>query len=126
MSVLLQIAGVVQKPKTVQLTTTNKTDLLTISDKVSEKIVSISVANESAGTAIPVALYWHDGTNDHVFWVGEVPAQSTSIISDLPILLNSKVATEKIKGQAGTANQISVTLVRIIDFSAQGGGGLPL
>lgn len=123
MSVSTSLAGIVQPPSTTLLTTTAKTDVFTASDKYVQKVVSIAVANEDTSSAVKVTLHWHDGTDDHCFWVKEVAAKSTEIVSDIPLALSSRVATQKIKATAGTGNVVSITIVSVADYAAQGGGG---
>lgn len=123
MSVSTSLAGVVQPPSTTLLTTTAKTDVFTASDKYVQKVVSLSIANEDTSSAILVTLHWNDGTSDHCFWVKEVAAKSTEIVSDIPLSLSSRVSTQKIKATAGTGNKISVTVVPVADFAGQAGGG---
>ncbi|WP_336057370.1 hypothetical protein [Nitratireductor sp. CH_MIT9313-5] len=123
MTVSTSLAGIVQPPSTTLLATTAKTDVFTASDKYVQKVVSVAVANEDTSSAILVTLHWHDGSSDHVFWVKEIAAKSTEIVSDIPLSLSSRVATQKIKATAGIANKVSVTVISVADYAAQGGGG---
>ena len=108
MSTLLAIPGTAQPPTQVKLTTTTLTDIITATDQF-DTVVSISLANETAG-AVVCNVYRNDGVTDFLTFAKSVPANDTSGPFEVPIrLLNG----HKIKAQApATANAITVTVVK--------------
>ena len=117
MSLSLNHFGTIQRPISVFLTTTNKTDLLTGSFAVSResrpKIGSISIVNADASARL-VTLEWHDGTNDHVFFRRSIPANETVILDNVPILFLDNDWT--LKATAAQANVITVTVILALNI----------
>jgi len=97
--------------ESVALSGTSKTDIVTAPDD-SITTASVSVANDTAG-AIVCKLYWFKATaaTDYLFWTMSVPANSTIIVSDIPIRLADG---DKIKAIGNTG--VSVTAVNLLNF----------
>lgn len=107
MSVLVDIPGTVPAPESVRLTTIGTTDIYTATD-ANSIVVAIIVANETAG-AVTILVDRFDGsTNFHTF-AKSVAANGSEILSDFPIRL---LTGHKIKATAGSANALTVSIVR--------------
>lgn len=111
MSVQGTYIGTVAMPQSVVISGTSKNDIVTAPDD-SLTVASISVANDTAG-AIVCKLYWFKNTNstDYLVWENSVAANSTVIVSDLPIRL---AEGDKIKAVGNTG--IFVTAISLINF----------
>lgn len=119
MSFVLQSNGQPEAPKSTALTTTSQTDVFTADSQYAQRIDQIWVANEDSSNDILVTLEWNDGSTDYTFFIGTIPSQTT-VFLDPGFLLSSKSATQKLKATAGTANQITVTVISIAHQSQQG------
>lgn len=108
MSVLLNVPGTVPPPKSVRLTTTGITDIVTATDNNSI-VVAIIVANETAlaATILIDRFEAATATNWHTY-AASVPANGSALLSDFPI---RGLTGDKIKATAGTANALTVSVV---------------
>lgn len=119
-------AGVIQPPKTVALTTANKTDLTSITGKALYKLVALTVANSDATNATTIELYWNDGTTDSLFWYDEVAAKKSIIITDFPIALAVGLGAgnpAKLVGKAGAANRLTISVLLSAETTQVNSGG---
>jgi hypothetical protein len=111
MSVQGTYIGTVAMPESVAISGTSKNDIVTAPDD-SVTLASVSVANDTAG-AIVCKLYWFKATaaTDYLFWTMSVPANTTMIVSDIPIRL---AEGDKIKAIGNTG--VSVTAIKLVNF----------
>jgi len=111
MSVQGTYIGNVAQPESVVLAGTSKTDVVTAPDS-SLTMASVSFANDTAG-AVVCKLYWFRTANstDYLVWENSVPANSTLIVSDIPIRL---LEGDKIKAVGNTG--VCVTAINLINF----------
>lgn len=111
MSVQGTFIGTVAQPESVVLGGTSKTDIVTAADD-SLTVASVSVANDTAG-AVVCKLYWFKAANstDYLFWESSVAANSTTIVSDIPIRLADG---DKLK--AVGASGVCITAINLVNF----------
>ena len=111
MSVQGTYIGNVAIPESVVLSGTSKTDIVIATDN-SLTMAAASIVNDTAG-AIICKLYWFKTANstDYLFWEGSVPANSTVIVSDIPIRM---LDGDKIK--AVGASGVCVTAINLMNF----------
>lgn len=108
MSVQGTYIGNVAMPVSVVIAGTSKNDIVEAPD-FSLTVAAISVVNDTAG-AIVCKLYWFRNANatDYLFWESSVAANSTVIVSDIPIRL---AEGDKIKAIGNTG--IFVTAINL-------------
>jgi hypothetical protein len=111
MSVQGTYIGNVAQPDSVVLAGTSKTDIVTATDN-SLTMASVSLANDTGG-AVTCKLYWFKAANatDYLFWESSVAANSTAIVSDIPIRL---MDGDKIKAIGNTG--VCVTAICLMNF----------
>lgn len=110
MSINVGIAGGLQKPTHVRLTSTSITDIYTATN-YGETVVAITMANETAGAVI-IKIDHFDGTTNFNTYRKSVPADDTLIFSDFPIRMRSG---DKIRATAASANAITVNVAVVLD-----------
>jgi outer membrane protein assembly factor BamB len=98
--------GIFPTPVSVRLTATTITDIYTAVDN-NDVIVAVGMANET-GTAATCMIDRFDGTTNWHTWSANIAANST-LIFEYPLRL---LTGHKIKATAGTANAITVTVLR--------------
>lgn len=120
MSASLTLSGGLARPYVKLLSTTSRFDVYTATKAERSKIVSVSVVNATNAAKI-VLLEWYDGTNYHKIWRKSVAADSTEIVTDIPVAF--KTDGEKLCAtEAVTGNVVTVTAFIATDTSAMGQG----
>lgn len=116
MSVLGTYVGNLAQPVSVNLAGAASTDIMTATDD-SLTAASYAFANDTGG-AVTCYIYWYSAisTTTYTMWTGSVPANSTTIISDLPIRLR-----EGDKIQAKGALNVRVNIVSMLNFAMSRG-----
>ncbi|WP_298966144.1 hypothetical protein [uncultured Roseibium sp.] len=117
------VFGQVDPPVSTKLTTTGQTDVFENSAQYSQTIKNLILVNEDTSNDIKVTLEWFDGSADETFFVGTIPKETTANFLDIPLYFSNEVSGQKIKATAGTANQITVTVIAVSDYGQQGQGG---
>lgn len=112
MSAFFPVLGALEEPKSTLLTTTSVTDILTVEPTEILTIIGCIIANTGAG-ANEVSVWWSVGATDNLIFVGSIAANTTEKVAiDAPIRLFGRyTGTRKIKAQAATGNEVTVTLV---------------
>lgn len=108
MSVHGNFLGGVEKSSPTLLTTTAQTDIYTGYDRGSVA-AAIGISNEDAAGVL-VKIHYFDGSSTKLIWIGTVAAQTTAIVSDIPIRLYKG---DIVKATAATANKVTVTPIII-------------
>lgn len=111
MSVQGTYIGNVATPVSVVISGTSKNDIVTAPDD-SLTVAAVSVANDTAG-AIVCKLYWFRNSNstDYLIWENSVAANSTTIVSDIPIRL---AEGDKIKAIGNTG--VCITAINLLNL----------
>lgn len=114
MSVNSNIAGGLQEPVSVRLTTTSNTDIFEAEDR-NISIISMSIANETAG-AVTISVFWFDDSaaTSYLVFRSSIPADGTVIITDIPLRLADG---DKVTATAASANALTVNLIRLQSFN---------
>lgn len=111
MSSNLLRSGGLEPPDHTYLTTTSATTVYT-AESNNRVIEAVSLANIDASNACIVTLAWVDATpTAHIFWHGEVPAKSTTIVENFPIVNRATGTVRSVQATAANANDIHVTVI---------------
>lgn len=111
MTAFYPVLGALEEPYSTLLTTTGVTDIHEVQTTEILTLIGCIIANQGAGANL-VSVWWTKGTDDFLIYTGSVPATSTEKIAiDVPVRLFGRLGTRKIKAQAQTADEVTVTLV---------------
>ncbi len=116
MSVQGVYIGGVRTAEPVKLTTTAITNLYT-ADYDIETIAGFTVSNEHSA-AVLVKIYLNDGATDYLAWLKSVDAETTEIVTDMPLKL---VSGNMLKAEAAVADEVTIiSIVMWDDVNATG------
>ena len=110
---MADIAGTLQDPTSLLLTTTSVTDVLSLvagSNGIATAYGLIVVNRDS--TPRLVTFWWTSGVTDYALYEGTIGAnESTYIKLDPPIRLFAKSTARKIRAQAAASNVVTVSVI---------------
>ena len=115
MTALIAITGALQQPSSVLLDSTNATDVFAPTEGL-HTVWSIAIANNDTSNACRIAIRWHDGTTAYDLYQGSVEAGETEgVTHGLPMPINpgatnGQGVAKKITAQAGSANDLTITV----------------
>lgn len=115
MSISANIYGGLESSDPVALSSTEVTNIFTASSK-DTTVVTLSIVNEGA-TPANVTLYRMSGENSFAIWHQAIAANSTSIITDIPMRLYTN---EAITAMSDTPSAITITpiVLRVGSYEA--------
>lgn len=113
MSVLYPVGGVLQEPKHLKLPDTSANDVLalTAGDAAVAIVIGLIIVNQG-GSANKVTVWRTEDTTDYAIFERSVAANETVTIAlDAPLRLYAKSTARKIRAQAATANEVTVSVI---------------
>ena len=121
MSASLLRNGTLEPPVSTALSSTSATTVVTGLSTYLKVVETIILANVDAANACVVSLHWVDATpTSTLLWKGEVAAQTTVILDNIPIVVSGKGTVRSITATAAAAADITVTVITSMQASNAG------